>query len=139
MAVSTRSRSTPGSPSTITSFALCVPPKTVLTQSASRWRPRRYWEDEAQCQGQPPELWVGADGKHHTQRLVDQAKAVCSVCPVRPECLWKALITKERRGVLGGLTEHERFALAGTEPNPVAAMLGFLARTATLEGADDGQ
>jgi hypothetical protein len=36
------------------------------------------------------------------------AKQVCSICPVRRECLLDALRDVERHGIWGGLTERER-------------------------------
>ncbi len=36
------------------------------------------------------------------------AIAVCSFCPVREDCLDHALVTRERFGVWGGLSEKER-------------------------------
>lgn len=36
------------------------------------------------------------------------AKAVCVTCPVRWDCLDEALANREKHGVWGGLTEHQR-------------------------------
>ena len=36
------------------------------------------------------------------------AIAICTICPVREDCLDHALTTRERFGVWGGLTEKER-------------------------------
>jgi WhiB family redox-sensing transcriptional regulator len=38
----------------------------------------------------------------------EEAKAVCSSCPVRQACLEYSLAAREREGVWGGLTERER-------------------------------
>ena len=44
-----------------------------------------------------------------TKRLREsRAKAVCSECPVRTECLEHALNSDERYGIWGGLTDRER-------------------------------
>lgn len=37
-----------------------------------------------------------------------EALAICSICPVRDECLDHALATNERFGIWGGTTEKER-------------------------------
>ncbi|NHZ71435.1 MAG: WhiB family transcriptional regulator [Proteobacteria bacterium] len=36
------------------------------------------------------------------------ALAICTICPVREDCLEHAIETRERFGVWGGLTEKER-------------------------------
>lgn len=49
---------------------------------------------------------VGAD-----MRIYEEAKAICSVCPVREECLEHALLNKERFGLWGGLAPIERLRI----------------------------
>jgi WhiB family redox-sensing transcriptional regulator len=39
---------------------------------------------------------------------VDDAKAVCTSCPVRTPCLATALLHRKQHGVRGGLSEEER-------------------------------
>ena len=47
----------------------------------------------------------------------NRAKAVCSGCPVRTECLADALDNRTEFGVWGGMTERERRALLKRRPN----------------------
>src|SRR5690606_40718327 len=62
------------------------------------------WRDDAVCHNDPnPELWF-ADHEQDTS----QAKALCSWCPVRDECLNFALERGEKWGVWGGMTTDER-------------------------------
>jgi WhiB family redox-sensing transcriptional regulator len=37
-----------------------------------------------------------------------QAKKICNLCPERVDCLEDALVTRERFGIRGGLSERER-------------------------------
>jgi WhiB family redox-sensing transcriptional regulator len=64
------------------------------------------WQTEALCAVWPdPDVWFRPE-------LEDLAKAICEICPVRPECLESALARRERWGVWGGLNERERDRLA---------------------------
>ncbi|MGW3161082.1 WhiB family transcriptional regulator [Streptomyces sp. NPDC001089] len=68
------------------------------------------WGARAACRTRDPEeLFVeGA-----TQ---NDAKAVCTACPVRTECLAHALDRRIEHGVWGGMTERERRALLRRRP-----------------------
>ncbi|WP_329309177.1 WhiB family transcriptional regulator [Streptomyces microflavus] len=46
----------------------------------------------------------------------NRAKALCSGCPVRAECLAHALDERIEHGVWGGMTERERRALLKRRP-----------------------
>lgn len=46
--------------------------------------------------------------KHERLVRESEAKAICSSCPVRQECLDYALSIKEPHGIWGGLSEVER-------------------------------
>ena len=79
---------------------------------AMRLITRGHWRALAACQSVDPDLFfpVSASGKSLEQ--VTAAKAICSACPVRPECLAFALKTGQVHGVWGGLTEEERHQAA---------------------------
>ncbi len=69
------------------------------------------WATDAQCrQSQPDELFVRGAAQN-------QAKQLCSGCPVRTECLAEALDNEIEWGVWGGLTERERRAILRKRPN----------------------
>ncbi|MFI6689483.1 WhiB family transcriptional regulator [Streptomyces sp. NPDC050485] len=68
------------------------------------------WSEHAICRtADPDELF--ADGAAQ-----NQAKALCTGCPVRTECLAHALDHRIEHGVWGGMTERERRALLRRRP-----------------------
>ncbi|MFE4925161.1 WhiB family transcriptional regulator [Streptomyces sp. NPDC056661] len=70
-----------------------------------------YWIDQAACRsGDPEELFDAAAGQN-------RAKALCTGCPVRTECLVEALDNRIEFGVWGGMTERERRALLRRHPD----------------------
>lgn len=69
------------------------------------------WVHRARCKDEDPELFfpIGTTGPAALQ--VEAAKAVCTQCEVRSECLQWAMDTGQDAGVWGGLSEEERRAL----------------------------
>ncbi|MEU5095499.1 WhiB family transcriptional regulator [Streptomyces sp. NPDC020996] len=69
------------------------------------------WRDHAACRDQDPELFfpIGSSGPALLQ--TQQAKAVCTRCPVQEQCLEWALENGDTLGVWGGTNETERRAL----------------------------
>ncbi|WP_324787192.1 WhiB family transcriptional regulator [Streptomyces sp. H51] len=69
------------------------------------------WRDHAACRDQDPELFfpIGSSGPALLQ--TQQAKAVCTGCPVQEQCLEWALENGDVLGVWGGTNETERRAL----------------------------
>lgn len=61
------------------------------------------WQAEALCAQTDPEAFFPEKGGS-----TRDAKRVCSVCPVREECLQYAMDNDERFGIWGGLSERER-------------------------------
>ena len=61
------------------------------------------WRSQALCRGLDPEIFYPASDEE-----ADEAKSVCSGCPVRLACLEYALAARERDGIWGGCTERER-------------------------------
>jgi WhiB family redox-sensing transcriptional regulator len=74
----------------------------ALTNSDYRWR------KDAACRDTSPDLFfpIGTTGQALVQ--IDQAKAVCAVCPVQTDCLQFALATNQDSGIWGGTTEEDR-------------------------------
>lgn len=61
------------------------------------------WQDYAECKGTNTNLFFPERGTGS-----DEAKAVCSTCPVRLQCLQYALDNGETFGIWGGLSERQR-------------------------------
>jgi WhiB family redox-sensing transcriptional regulator len=61
------------------------------------------WRKRAACRGIDPEIFFPV-----TDEDAEEAKAICTMCPVRQACLEHALANREREGVWGGATERER-------------------------------
>ena len=61
------------------------------------------WRKRAACRGIDPEVFYPPSDEE-----AEEAKAICSMCPVRQACLEHALAYREREGVWGGATERER-------------------------------
>jgi len=73
--------------------------------------PETTWREHAECLSYPALLFFGMDdietpAERRTRE--DEAKIVCSRCPVQDECLDYALTMREPYGIWGGLTEIER-------------------------------
>jgi WhiB family redox-sensing transcriptional regulator len=75
--------------------------------AAAGQRPHSYpdssWRAEAACRGVDPTVFFPDDDAD-----AGPAKAVCARCPVRDECFGWAIVTRQKDGVWGGATEHER-------------------------------
>ena len=68
------------------------------------------WTSRARCKSaEPDELFVQGAAQN-------RAKAVCTGCLVRTECLADALDNRVEFGVWGGMTERERRALLRRRP-----------------------
>jgi WhiB family redox-sensing transcriptional regulator len=68
------------------------------------------WSAQAACRTtDPDEMFVQGAAQN-------RAKAVCTGCPVRTECLADALDNRVEFGVWGGMTERERRALLRRRP-----------------------
>ncbi|MFJ5951436.1 WhiB family transcriptional regulator [Streptomyces noursei] len=81
-----------------------------------------YWHEDAACRtADPEELFADSTRQN-------RAKAVCTGCPVRTECLVEALDNRVEWGVWGGMTERERRALLRRKPD-VASWKQVLERT----------
>ena len=61
------------------------------------------WHADAACRERPDLNWFPERGED-----VRQAKAVCSSCPVRSDCLADALANRRHHGIWGAPSERER-------------------------------
>ena len=69
------------------------------------------WQWRAACRGETASLFFAPnhfETKLEKDTREHQAKAICSACPVRVECLEYAIRTHETHGIWGGLNELER-------------------------------
>ncbi|WP_327671874.1 MULTISPECIES: WhiB family transcriptional regulator [unclassified Streptomyces] len=93
---------------------------TTAARDAADWRLR------AACRGQDTNRWFIDKGHYN------DAKSICSGCPVRAECLYDALTTEpnhHRYGMWGGLTGSQRAQLPpleGPKSMAIAALRRFL-------------
>jgi len=62
-----------------------------------------------------PDLFVDASRRVPLREVVEDAKRLCAVCPVREACRDHAIATGETDGVWGGLTPDERHDYARTD------------------------
>lgn len=86
--------------------------------------PENDWRPEAACRGLDPELFFSSDEIVNRQERLEreaEAKAVCTRCTVRKECLSYALDAGERYGIWGGLNPQERRALGRNRSGDAAA------------------
>jgi len=61
------------------------------------------WQDFANCKGADPDLFFPERGAS-----TRTAKSICRECSVRVECLEFAIVSSEKFGIWGGLSERER-------------------------------
>jgi WhiB family redox-sensing transcriptional regulator len=66
------------------------------------------WRRDAACRNFPTELFFPIGHGPRALAQANQAKRICSECPVRPDCLDYALATNVQFGVFGGMSEDER-------------------------------
>ena len=76
----------------------------------------RHWITMAACRSAGRDLSSPVSKAGQSLEQVTRAKAVCTGCPVRRQCLAFALRTRQIHGVWGGLTEDERHLAM---PSPV--------------------
>jgi WhiB family transcriptional regulator, redox-sensing transcriptional regulator len=71
------------------------------------------WQMEGLCRGRDSGQFFHPDGERGSARARREmaAKALCQICPVRPECAAQSLSAREPYGVWGGFTEGERLRL----------------------------
>jgi WhiB family redox-sensing transcriptional regulator len=84
------------------------------------------WQERGRCRDLDPDLFfppVEAESSEQRHAREGAAKAVCSSCPVRQECLTWALTNRERLGVWGGHTERERQLLTASRRSRTARVV----------------
>jgi WhiB family redox-sensing transcriptional regulator len=61
------------------------------------------WQDLANCRGADPDLFFPERGAS-----TRTAKSICGDCSVQGDCLEFAIVSSEKFGIWGGLSERER-------------------------------
>ncbi len=61
------------------------------------------WQDFANCRGADPDLFFPERGAS-----TRTAKGICRECTVREECLEFAIVSSEKFGIWGAMSERER-------------------------------
>jgi WhiB family redox-sensing transcriptional regulator len=72
---------------------------------------KQNWRSVAECRSADPNLFFPISSSGRSLEQVGEAKAICALCRVRRECLVFALMTHQRYGVWGGMSEEERYQL----------------------------
>lgn len=73
--------------------------------------PRSYdWRDDGECRRHDPEMWFPGDTTGPWIPQIEEAKAVCRMCPVLRECRDWAMGHRQESGIWGGMTEQDRVA-----------------------------
>ena len=67
-----------------------------------------WWRESAACLDRDPEDWFPNEGRHLLTEANQKAKAICTFCPVRKECLQFAVEHNIAYGIYGGLTAPDR-------------------------------
>ena len=97
-----------------------------MTHVSSDLKPARYWQDDAECQGMPLELFFGTEDMPLTNLQATEGRRLCAKCLVSRDCLLDALLSEERSGLRGGFLGHERRqAMAKFKGSISAAMKAF--------------
>jgi WhiB family transcriptional regulator, redox-sensing transcriptional regulator len=84
------------------------------------------WRDEAGCRFADLELFFPSGPSGQALEETQAAKAICSTCQVKEQCLRFALETNQEDGIWGGTTATERRKLRRTwlanrrRPRPAA-------------------
>ena len=74
-----------------------------LLQSLSADGLDMAWQDRANCRGADPDLFFPERGAS-----TRTAKGICRECQVREECLEFAIVSSEKFGIWGMMSERER-------------------------------
>lgn len=61
------------------------------------------WQDGANCAGADPDLFFPERGAS-----TRTAKSICRECSVQTQCLEFAIVSSEKFGIWGGMSERER-------------------------------
>lgn len=68
------------------------------------------WQQKGLCREVTSDIFFYEDQERgeNKQARISQARAICSICPVKNECLEFSIRTNQSHGMWGGLTQDER-------------------------------
>ncbi|MFJ4427585.1 WhiB family transcriptional regulator [Streptomyces bobili] len=69
------------------------------------------WRFKAACREEDPELFFPIGNSGPALLQIEEAKALCRICPVLEKCGQWALDSGQDAGVWGGLSEEKRRAM----------------------------
>ena len=95
------------------------------------------WRMAAACVSADPDLFFPVSAFCNNLQQVSEAKAVCSCCLVRCECLSYAIRTRQLHGIWGGMTEEEHHPLVKAERQADSVQKGAEAPVSTDGGAGE--
>jgi WhiB family redox-sensing transcriptional regulator len=102
-------------------------------RSADRIPQGGRWRSQAACRSADPGLFYPTGTGIIAMLQVANARQVCAICAVRPQCLRWALENDRVLGVCGGTTEAERLILRQLAVN--TAGLGAARHSRTASGS----
>ena len=66
------------------------------------------WRSDAACRNTNPDLFFPVGSTGEAVEETQAAIALCRRCPVREQCLEFAMVTNQRDGIWGGMSEEDR-------------------------------
>lgn len=68
------------------------------------------WQEQGLCREVTSDIFFYEEQERGSEKQsrISQAKAVCSICPVKQKCLDFSIRTNQTHGIWGGLTQDER-------------------------------
>lgn len=80
----------------------------AITFSRSSTRDDSRWRDDAACRNTDPDLFFPVGSIDEAAEETRAALDLCQRCPVREQCLEFAMVTNQRDGIWGGMSEEDR-------------------------------
>jgi WhiB family redox-sensing transcriptional regulator len=83
-----------------------------------------FFDEQALCASADPDLWFPEPkgNAHYRTEESMQARAICNVCPAKPECLEYSLRYSGLHGIWAGLDPTQRSKLQDSKGDRVISM-----------------
>ncbi|WP_155926722.1 WhiB family transcriptional regulator [Mycolicibacterium sp. CBMA 234] len=110
-------------------------PMPTIRPVADEWE----WQSEARCRTMDTNIFFHPDAERGLARRqrVEQAKQICSTCPVIMQCADFASRSQEPFGTWGGISETDRMETLGIRDRRSTTGLAHAARRAAREAKLD--